>query len=298
VWELTVDPALGVRSSVPAAADDNYEAPPTAYPVAWTPGGTDVYAAWPGATSGVFLHRAEGAPETSPIFPAPGGKVTHVAPLAAGALPAVLFINSNASVQAFGQLVPISLGGCDAQPGSLTSAVTAYSLVDGIWLGGWTKTKTGGGWVAEIKPLICGASSSGVGCIGSPRCEASDEPYTGIRNPAITFVSRSTDPVGRVYEIMALPYVDTPNDTAGIGIQVLQVDFNATTPDASVDATPITPNPVPIVKTKPGTGALPGPDWPAMAFLEPDHLGIAWIQPGATTGQELHVERHKVCFPK
>jgi hypothetical protein len=299
VWELTVDPALGVRSAAPAAADDNYGAPPTAYPVAWSPSGADVYAAWPGATSGVFLHRAgdpAAAAGAGPAFAAPGGKVTHVAPLSAGNLPGVLFVNSKASIQAAGQLFPISLGACDANPGALTSAFTAHSLVDGVWIGGWTKTKNAGGWVSELKPLFCGASSSGAGCLGAITCQGDDLSYDGIRNPSVVFVSTPTDPVGRVYEIMALPYVNTQDNAAGIGLQMLQVDVDISTPDASASTKPITPSPVPIVTIPPGANNT-GPDWPAMAFLEPDHLAIAWIQPAAS-GQELHVERHKVCFPK
>jgi hypothetical protein len=247
------------------------------------------------------MHRsgqpADG-PGASPAIAAPGGKVTHVAPLSAGVLPGVLFVNSRASVQVFGQLLPISLGACDASPGTLTNALTTHSLVDGIWLGGWTKTKTSGGWVTEVKPLICGTSSSGVACLGSLTCQADDAQYDGVRNPAITFVRNviGNDPAGRVYEIMALPYVNTQINEAGIGLQMLQVDFDTSTADASVRSTPITQNPVPVVKMPPGTNNA-GPDWPAMAFLEPDRLGIAWIQPAAT-GQELHVERHKVCFPR
>jgi hypothetical protein len=302
VWELTVDPAFGVRSATPAATDDNYAAPPTAYPVAWSPSGTEVYAAWPGATSGVFMHRAGSAaegPGASPALAAPGGKVTHVAPLSAGVLPGVLFVNSRASVQVFGQLVPISLGACDATPGTLTQALTTHSLVDGIWLGGWTKTKTAGGWVSELKPVLCGTSSSGVGCLGSISCQAEDAKYDGIRNPAFTFVRNvnGNDAVGRVYEIMALPYVNTVSNEAGISLQMLQVDFDTATPDASVRTQTITTTPISIVTMPPGANNA-GPDLPAMAFLEPHHLAIAWIQPGATAGQELHVERHRVCFPR
>lgn len=300
VWELTIDPTFGVKSSTPAHTDDDYEGPATAYPVAWSPSGTDVIAAWPGTTSGVYMHHAGSPTEAtgaSPAFAAPGGKVTHVAPLAAGALPGVVFVNSKVSIQALGQLLPITLGGCDARPGSFTNAISAYSQVDGIWIGGWTKTLAAGGWVSEMKPLIC-STSGGVACLGSPRCEATDQPYTGIRNPTMTFLTDQNDPVvGRVFEIIALPYVNTGDNAAGIGIQMLQVDFDVSTADAGVKTKVLTPTTIPLVSTTIGANSA-GPDWPTMAFLPPDHLAIAWIQPAATAGQEVHVERHKVCFPK
>jgi hypothetical protein len=39
-----------------------------------------------------------------------------------------------------------------------------------------------------------------------------------------------------------------------------------------------------------------GPDWPAMAFVPPNHLTLSFIEP-AETGDDLPVQRYRVCYP-
>lgn len=300
VWEVTVDPALGINGAVPAAVDDNYAAAATVYPVAWTPSDKEVWVAWPGATAGVFLHRATAPAEaagSAPRFGAAGGKVTDVAPLAAGSVPGVLYLNARPMVEAVGQAIALPLAGCDAHPGTLTSATSAFTQIDGVWLAGWTKTLSTGSTVAEMKPVLCGVGTT-PGCIGSPKCDASDQSYTGIRNPAALFLTDVNNPmVGRVYEAIALPFLDIANAKVGLGLQLTELDFDVTGPDASEKATPVTTSPVPLASGAPGPNNS-GPDWPALAFLPPDRLAVAWIEPGDAGGQALHVERHKVCLPR
>lgn len=41
-----------------------------------------------------------------------------------------------------------------------------------------------------------------------------------------------------------------------------------------------------------------GPDWPAVGILPSQQVAVAWIQPAASTaGNELHVQRYKMCVP-
>src|ERR1041385_3355318 len=82
VWQVTTDTSLAVLSAVPAAADNNYAGSATTYPIAWAPSGSEVFAAWPGATAGVFLHHASNPTEPTGVQPTFGGTtaVTSLSP--------------------------------------------------------------------------------------------------------------------------------------------------------------------------------------------------------------------------
>ena len=42
-----------------------------------------------------------------------------------------------------------------------------------------------------------------------------------------------------------------------------------------------------------------GANFPAVAYLGPETAAVAWIQPSkGATGDELHVERLRLCLPK
>lgn len=301
VWEVTTDASLTVQGAAPAAADSNYLGAATTYPIAWSPSGAEVYSAWPGAAGGVFVHRAGDAPLATGAPPALGGtaQITSLAPLGAGSIPAVFYIGAGPYVQAVGQANPFPLGGCDARPGTYTDAFSAFTKIQDLWIGGWTKTLTAGGTVSETKPIVCGSSSSGVACLGSPRCDSGDQTLPGVRDPAILFVTNTGDPAGRVYQIVAAPYVDPAKNQMGLDLDMVQIDFNLSQPDGGEKTTHITPTPIPLSTVMGGASAA-GPDWPAMAFMDPDRLAIAWIEPDASViGQDaLHVERHRICFPK
>jgi len=99
-----------------------------------------------------------------------------------------------------------------------------------------------------------------------------------------------------MYELLALPVVDAKSSTSALDLQIIQVDFDPKNTSAPATATPITDNPIeltsiPLRRTE-------GPNFPAIAFIGPDTAAVAWIQPSATTGDELHVERERLCLPK
>lgn len=98
-----------------------------------------------------------------------------------------------------------------------------------------------------------------------------------------------------MYEAMVSPYVK--GTEVGIDLQLIQIDFNSSNLDPGQRTKNVTTDPVSLVKGTAGPNNA-GPDWPAMVFLPPDHLGIAWIAPGDASGQELRVERSKICFPR
>jgi hypothetical protein len=39
-----------------------------------------------------------------------------------------------------------------------------------------------------------------------------------------------------------------------------------------------------------------GPDWPAIAFVPPNHLALSFIEP-SDAGHDLRVQRYRVCYP-
>lgn len=300
VHRLTFDLDLEYQESLPAAADSNYSGGRRIHPIAWQPPGGDVYGAWPANGGGIFLHTGQNTqlPGEEPLFGKNQGQVFALAPLSAGSSPAVSWATADrVNVQAVGQLLPSVLGQCDQRPGTFLSLDTGYTTLEGYWFVGWTKQLSQNGVVSEAKPVECRKQGALVACGGKARCGADDTLETDIRNAQLDFLTRQDDPAGRVYEVLVQPKIDASASEATLVLEVVRVDIDPTMLDAGADVLPITSDPVQLAKT---AFALSddGPNWPALALLPPDRIGVAWLQPASDeSGDELHVQRHRICFP-
>lgn len=277
----------------------DYVGSPQLYPVVWQPTGGEVTAAWPAPMGGVLFHTG-----TTQITTASGdigvseGRVLGLGPLAAGTTPGALYVTeTGVHVQALNQLLPKTLTLCDTSAGTFTSATTAFTgLLNGVWMGAWSKQLTTSA-VTETRPILCLSGATGSGCGAPEMCGSTgDNVLPGVRNIALSFLSVQGDPPGRVYEISASSFVDSATTEGGISLSSFRADFNLDNPDAGVDAVAVTQTPVELSRMPLGTNGL-GPDWPAMALLPPDKFGVAWIQPSESGGDELHIERYRICFP-
>jgi hypothetical protein len=302
VWRFSLDTGLvgllTLKASAAAAADDNYAGGVRIYPPAWSLGAGEGYAAWPGVGSGVFVERGTNALAAGamPTFATAGQQALEVAPLGTAALPGVLFMTSTGvSSEAIGQGVAAKLGQCDTRPGEFTSLSSAFTGVPGLWIGAFTKSLTSS-VVTEETPLVCLGTPGAAACGGASTCSKDAQVENAVRNPALAFTSLAADPVGRVYEIAATPFVDSAKGQSNLGVSVVRVDLNSLTADAAAKTLSVTPAPV-LVASVPFVAGTPGPDWPAIA-VNGEHIGISWIQPAPTGNRdELHVARYRICFP-
>jgi hypothetical protein len=302
VFRLAFDLNGGYLGNLPAAIDANYGGGRRVHPIAWQPPAGEVWGAWPGASGGVYLHTGQGAiltgepPQMAPL----AGQVFALAPLAAGNQPAVMWLTaSSVNVQAVGQPLPVTLGQCDAQAGTFISATTAWTTLAGIYFGAWTKATPAPSVMTETAPIFCLDESGARGCIGSPTCGRDSDVTSGVRNIAMEFVDIDGDPAGRVYQVAATPTFDGSNPSnleAILQLGVLEIDFDPTMPDAAANTRAVTAEPVEVART-PLASNGDGPDWPAVSVIPPDRVAVAWLQPSAT-GDELHVERFRLCLPR
>ena len=302
VFRLAFNLEGGYLGSLPAAIDANYRGGRRVHPIAWQPPAGEVWGAWPGASGGVYLHTGEGSilagegPQVGPL----AGQVFALAPLAAGNQPALMWLTASAvNVQAVGQPAPVTLGQCDAQPGTFISATTAWTTLGGIYFGAWTKATPAPNVMTETAPIFCLDESGARGCIGSPTCGRDSDVTAGVRNIAMEFVDIDGDPAGRVYQVSATPTFDGSNPSnieAILQLGVLEIDFDPTMLDAAASFRDVTLTPVELARM-PLAANGDGPDWPAVSVIPPDRVAVAWLQPGAT-GDELHVERFRLCLPR
>jgi hypothetical protein len=298
VYKLLFGLQLKFASATAAAADANYLGGLRVYPVAWSEGVANaLWGAWPGNGSGVYLHNGT---TTTPAGALPtiatGAQVVALAPLGVGAVPGVLYVSDGPYAQALGQPTPVALGQCDTRAGAFSSATSApVPGLPGAWSGAWSKT-VGSSVLTEQLVVGCVNQRGVSACGGSTKCEAKDL-IAGVRNPALTFAKVQGDPAGRVYEIFVLPAIDLAKNTASLQVQVVRADINLTSGDAGVQTLSLTPTPLELASAQ-VTRMDQGPDLPAVAFVGPDKFAVAWIQPSATgSGDELHVERERICFP-
>jgi hypothetical protein len=314
VYRFEFEPGLlgtGLRyqSGAPAAVDTNYVGTNRLFPIAWNlGGGGGDYAAWPGS-GGIYLQNGNNALKTgtAPTFGVGAGPFSGgLGPLGVGSSPGVSFVNSSGlHAQGLGQPIPSDIPQCDARAGTFIADTSVPTGIDGVSFAASTRTfPNNGGILTEETPLLCKVLAAYTSCGGDSSCTKDSEVLSATRAPAITFFTRANDPVGRVYEVQALPYNDPTQSLAYLALQVVRIDIDLNDADAAAKTTLITPTPVVVATAPLSTGGTTGPQWPAVAFAGTDRVGLSWLEPGiatagttGTTHDELHVARYRICFP-
>jgi hypothetical protein len=121
-----------------------------------------------------------------------------------------------------------------------------------------------------------------------------------VRNPSTVIVRRPGDPLGRREIVQALPAIGVEGGGATAWLVLLQqtLDFDPQRPlENGATVAEIAPPLALVEQPAVETNDFRGPDFPAVAFVPPDRFAVAWTQPAAAAGDELRIQRYKMCLP-
>jgi hypothetical protein len=294
VWHVVLDMSFTPQLRVPIGPT-YWAASPYNHPVALNLRG-DVYAAWIAGDQSIVL---DGSVLTMPERLALGAPASTVTLLGtAGGDPVVLFTSSGGGVylEAPG-IAAAPIEECQDAPGGYLSSGATDTTIPGFWLTHWTKvapaTQTDEGYLTtDGRGVGCAAT----GCMLDELNCSADSRSNLVRNQALLTGVRPGDPNGLVSLVQAIPYIapDPEGTTAGLLLIPARVDFGRVPFQAEPEVTPLG-EPV-LVSSLPALAPeFTGPDWPAMAFVPPDHLALSFIEP-SETGDDLRVQRYRVCY--
>jgi hypothetical protein len=293
VWHIVLDGNFAPQLRVPVGPT-YWSASPYNHPVALNLRG-DVYSAWIAADQTVALGGTAAMELETLAADNPASTVTLLG--TTGGDPVVLYTASGGGVYLESpSMAPTSVEECQTAPGGYLSSGATDTTIPGFWLTHWTKvapaTATEEGYLTT--------DGRGVGCVSTPctldelTCSANSGSNL-IRNQALVAGTRPGDPNGLVSFVQALPYIapDTGGTTSGLLLIATRVDFGRVPFAAEPEVAPI--GDAVLVSSLPTIGpTFDGPDWPAMAFVPPNHLGLSFIEPGETE-DHLRVQRYRIC---
>jgi hypothetical protein len=297
VFHAVVDLGYAVRSR--AQAGTSYFADvPQNHPAAMNLGG-NVYSAWINEDRSVSLHGGAGLDNAVLAAGTPASTLTLLG--SAGNLPVVLYGSEGLGVfLERPNVAPVTVPECQPAPGVYSSAGATYAGVAGFWLTNWTKfgsdDGSGDGFLTSDGR---GVACSAVGCtVADTECP-SDSNNNLERNVATLSALRPGDRTGIVHYAAAVPSLTADDDgnlQAVLGLALYRVDFGLVPFESAAVSEAIgAPLLVSSLPTEEATG-FAGPDWPVLAYVPPDHLALAFIQP-ADDRSELRVQRYRMCLP-
>jgi hypothetical protein len=285
-----IAPDFAVAAANPVQIGTTYDiGNPRRHPVAMKLANGEIVGAWINNDGTVSIGSATRNPATALATGAI--RISQVAPITSGDTPGVLWTSpSGVNAQILGG-TPAPITTCNTQLGTYLSATSA-ELLPGLWLASWTKAGMGY-LVNEGKGLAC----MGTVCGSSPTCGGADQETQGLRNPAIATAVRPSDPPGTVLLASATPALGPGSDgasvTSAIGLSVARMTFR----QGSVEAMTEPIGSVELSRMAPIGAEYEGPDWPAVAILPPNKVAVAWLEPVASGGDRLRLERYRICLP-
>jgi hypothetical protein len=281
----------GDSLGTPVPVGDSYFAiAPTNYPVAANIAGT-VYGAW--ITEAQTIELA-GLGATNTTFSATTQATTLAMFATSDNQPAVLYTGTGSGVFIESTVGLTPVDECEPATGLYLSAQAVPIGIAGLHLGSWTKvggTGPDGFLINESKLVGC----SPQGCTADNSCDSGDGP---IRNSAAVTAELPGDPAGVVHYAVATPYIaagaEPETVDAGLSLQLVRIEFGAD-PLAGGPPTSIPIGPPFDLSRKPTDASFSGPDWPAVAYVEPDKIAVAWIETGGAQ-QEVRIQRYQMCL--
>lgn len=298
VWHLVMDMSFQVQTPTPASGltEGYWATSPYSYPVALYTDG-QVYGAWINADGSISLSDGSIQP---PKRLADGMQATTLSLFAStDGQPHVLYgaYASGVFIERPG-LAALQLTECQDQPGAYVSSSATFTGLTGLWVGAWTKVPladtTDGFLTTNGRAFVCGKDGCGSDMTA---CKPSD-PNNLIRNPATVIVHRPEDPTGLVELVEAVPFIGTDNGGNQGNLMLLQQSIRYGNPpfmDPPL-VEDIAPS-IPLASQEALPPNFRGPDFPTVGFVPPDHFAVSWIQPAETTGDELRVQRYRMCLP-
>lgn len=298
VWHLVMDMSFQVQTPMPVSSltEGYWAVSPYSHPVALLADG-QVYAAWINADGSVSLSDGSLAP---PKHLAVGVQATTLSIFGStDDQPHVLYgvYGGGVFIERPG-LAPFPLAECQQAPGAYLSSSATFTGVTGLWVGAWTKVPLAdtqdGFLTTNGRAFVCGKD----GC-GSDQAACKDTDTNNlIRNPATVVVHRPGDPTGLVEMVQAAPFIGTEGGKTQANLTLIQQSIQYGNPPFM--EAPVVEDIAPAIPLATQEGVPPafrGPDLPAVGFVSPDRFAVAWIQPAAATGDELRVQRYKMCLP-
>jgi hypothetical protein len=286
-WHLILQgEALTPLQPLPVG-DDYATHIPTNYPVAINIDGA-IYGAWITAAQSIEL---SGVSAINPVL-ATGLQPTTLTLMATSDdRPAVLYTGtgSGAYVETADASFPVNE--CQANDGAYFSSTATWIGLPGAYVGSWTKAADEF-LTHESKLVLCGPGE----CVSDATCEGGNSDIVA-RNIVATSAKLPGDPAGVVHYAQATPFLtqgaEPDSVDAGLLLQLLRIDFGD---DPLVDETSTTEiGPALQIARAASDDTHAGPDWPAIAYVAPDKVAVAWLQPGAD-GDELRVQRYQMCL--
>jgi len=294
VWHLVMDMSFKAQTPMPEGSvmDGYWADSPYNYPASLYADGK-VYAAWINADGSISLSDGTLQP---PEHLALGVQATTVSLFTStDDQPHVLYgvYGGGVFVERAG-LDPFQLTECQDAPGAYpTSSVTSTGVM-GLWVGAWTKIPVGDATESFLttngRAIACGPD----GCASDMGACKPTDANNLVRNPATVIAHRSGDPTGLVALVQAVPFIGTEGGGNQGNLKLVQqrIDYSKD-PPATEDIAP----PLPLATQPAVPPAFRGPDFPVVGFIQPDRFAVAWTQPAATTGDELRVQRYRMCLP-
>ncbi|HVJ15273.1 MAG TPA: hypothetical protein VM686_07525 [Polyangiaceae bacterium] len=277
-----------LEAGTPLPVGDSYDPlNPISHPVALNITGT-VYGAWITETHTIELSGL-GAANTT--FGASTMDATTLSLFdTTDNEPAVLYTGSGNGVYLESVAASQTITECETRPGFFLSAQTVPTGIQGFHFASWTKA--GDDFLVNQSQIV---ACSADGCFADPNCDGGSE--TPIRNTAGVTAKLPGAPPGEVHYALAVPYLAPGTDPdavdAGLSLQLFRINFG---PDPLVGSPTFAELGEALdVARLPTDTSFSGPNYPAIAYVEPDKLALAWLQPG-DSADELHVQRYQMCL--
>jgi hypothetical protein len=295
VWHLVLDGNFTPQLRVPVGPT-YWSTSPYNHPVALNLRG-DVYSAWIAEDQTVALGRPGLMALSTLAVDTPASTVTLIG--TAGGDPVALYTAAGGGVYLESPTIAATqIEECQMSAGGYLSSGATDTTIPGFWLTHWTKL----GPATSMEDGYLTTEGRGVGCAASAcvldetSCGA-DSRSNLVRNQALLTGVRPGDPNGLVSLVQAVPYIapEPEGTTAGLLLIPARVDFGRVPFEAEPEVTALG-EPMVVSSLPAAAPDFRGPDWPAMAFVPPHHLALSFIEP-AETGDELRVQRYRVCYP-
>jgi hypothetical protein len=260
----------------------------------------ETFVVWPGGSPtnpGVYLQVGDRVADTStgPMFPAAVRDISGLAVISGGDQPGAVWMSdglAGVSLQAGidGNAMPTEVIQCDKALGYQGYELDVDNSVDDLWTVAWTK-KLGDSYIGELSAIRC----SDDGCqdltttgadLRCSRAQIASRVFPGVSALVTRTMRRSERVVGDVLYQAVLAAGRNGAD-ARLELRLNRIELNAQDKSELVGE--------PVVFSS-GASAQAARN-PQIVLLPPDQLAVSWIEPkGGGTGDELHVQRHRICF--
>jgi hypothetical protein len=263
---------------------------PTNYPVAVNINDS-IYGAW--ITEAQTIELA-GLGTMNTVFSADTLATTLAMFAGSNGEPALVYTGTGSGVFVENSVGVTPIEECEPAMGLYLSAETVPIGIAGLHQASWTKaggTASDGFLFNESKLVSCGPQ----GCTAETACESQGQL---IRNTAAVTAKLEGDAAGVIHYAIASPYLaagaipDTVD--AGLSLQLIRLDFGAN-PLVDPPSSEAVGGPLELARV-PTDESFLGPDWPVIAYVGPNKIAVAWLQPAAAgSAEELRVQRFRMC---